>query len=101
MFSNPYTKIIGGLAQHSYACRSFTCSSTSLQSFVLDETFLKQCHQKTNEKFSVTNPYSGKVLGTVPNCGRDDALHAVHNASQAFTKWKNVSAKVFCIIVID
>ncbi len=38
----------------------------------------------------IVNPYSGKVIDTVPNMGEKDVNLAVKYAEKAFLKWKNV-----------
>ena len=37
----------------------------------------------------VVNPANGKLLGTVPNCGADEARLAVEAAHSAFALWKD------------
>jgi len=41
---------------------------------------------KNNEKIEVNNPATLELLGTVPNCGKDEANYAI---SKAFIAWKN------------
>ncbi len=41
----------------------------------------------------VTNPYDGSVLGTVPDCGEVETRRAILAAADAFTAWKNLTAK--------
>ncbi|MDH2926758.1 NAD-dependent succinate-semialdehyde dehydrogenase [Lonepinella koalarum] len=42
---------------------------------------------------AVTNPADQRLLGTIPNMGRNEALEAVKAASKAFDRWKKRSAK--------
>ena len=42
---------------------------------------------------SVTNPFDGKVLGHVPECGQAETARAIQAANAAWHPWKNLSAK--------
>lgn len=42
---------------------------------------------------TVTNPASGDVIGTVPNCGADDTRRALAAAEAALPKWRALTAK--------
>ncbi len=44
--------------------------------------------------FSVINPSSGKVIGSVPDMNETDAEEAVKAAYKAFQTWKETSPKV-------
>ena len=41
----------------------------------------------------VTNPATGKVIGTVPNCGRNEAGRAIDAAHDAFAGWRDAGAE--------
>lgn len=42
---------------------------------------------------AVTNPASGELIGTVPNCGADDTRRALVAAEAALPKWRALTAK--------
>jgi len=42
----------------------------------------------------VTNPASGKVVGSVPDMDASDTTTAIQAASDAFQTWKHTTAKV-------
>lgn len=46
----------------------------------------------SNERFSIVNPASDDVIGTVENAGRDDLDDALAAASTGFAVWSQVSA---------
>ncbi|WP_374593741.1 NAD-dependent succinate-semialdehyde dehydrogenase [Sphingosinicella sp.] len=47
----------------------------------------------SGETIKVTNPATGEVLGTVPNCGAAEAKHAVEAANRAWPVWRAKTAK--------
>lgn len=47
----------------------------------------------SGETIKVTNPATGEVLGTVPNCGADEAKRAVEAANRAWPAWRAKTAK--------
>jgi succinate-semialdehyde dehydrogenase/glutarate-semialdehyde dehydrogenase len=42
----------------------------------------------------VTDPASGKVVGSVPDMDASDTTTAIQAAADAFEKWKHTTAKV-------
>lgn len=42
--------------------------------------------------FNVLNPFDGKILGQVPECGTDETKRAIQAASDAWEKWRNLTA---------
>ena len=53
----------------------------------------------SNETISVNNPASLEEIGTVPKCGKDEAILAIESAQKAFPEWKAKSAKERSIIL--
>ena len=51
---------------------------------------------ETNE---ITNPANGEVLGTVPNCGADEAKRAIEAANTAWPDWSSKTAKDRAVIL--
>jgi len=51
---------------------------------------------ETNE---ITNPANGEVLGTVPNCGADEAKRAIEAANTAWPDWSSKTAKERAVIL--
>ncbi|MFD0850585.1 NAD-dependent succinate-semialdehyde dehydrogenase [Sphingosinicella xenopeptidilytica] len=47
----------------------------------------------SGETIKVTNPATGEVLGTVPNCGAAEAKRAVEAANRAWPAWRVKTAK--------
>ena len=47
----------------------------------------------SGETIKVTNPATGEVLGTVPNCGAAEAKRAVEAANRAWPVWRAKTAK--------
>ncbi|BBE35355.1 NADP-dependent succinate-semialdehyde dehydrogenase [Sphingosinicella microcystinivorans] len=47
----------------------------------------------SGETIEVTNPATGEVLGTVPNCGAAEAKRAVEAANRAWPAWRAKTAK--------
>ena len=47
----------------------------------------------SGEKDEVLNPATGEVLGTVPQCGQQEARKAIEAANQAMPAWKATPAK--------
>jgi succinate-semialdehyde dehydrogenase/glutarate-semialdehyde dehydrogenase len=46
----------------------------------------------TGDRFDVTNPATGEVVGTVPNGGEDDVRAAIDAAASALEGWKTLAA---------
>ncbi len=64
------------------------------------DLFRQQCYingkwvnSDSKKTFSVENPYDGKVLGTVPECGAEETRRAITAASDAWLKWRALTAK--------
>ncbi len=62
--------------------------------------FRQQCYlngkwiEADNKKtLSVANPFDGKILGTVPECGAEETRRAIVAASEAWQKWCVLTAK--------
>ncbi|MEM6522375.1 MAG: NAD-dependent succinate-semialdehyde dehydrogenase [Bacteroidota bacterium] len=53
----------------------------------------KWVHSLSGKEFRVTNPYDGKFLLSVADCGPEDTYDAINSAELAFKSWKVVSAK--------
>ncbi len=52
-----------------------------------------QWRNATNgQTLAVTNPYNGKVLGSVPDMGKEDCREAIAAAKAAFDIWRNYTA---------
>nr|WP_294849030.1 NADP-dependent succinate-semialdehyde dehydrogenase [uncultured Sphingomonas sp.] len=47
----------------------------------------------SGETLPVTNPATGEVLGTVPNCGAAETRRAIEAASRAWPEWRAKTAK--------
>ena len=47
----------------------------------------------------ITNPSNGLVLGTVPNCGADEAKRAIEAANTAWPDWSSKTAKERAVIL--
>ncbi|KAK6629829.1 hypothetical protein RUM43_003649 [Polyplax serrata] len=47
-----------------------------------------------NEKFDVTNPATGKIIGSAPNLNVQDVTNAIDSAKEAFQTWKHTTPKV-------
>ena len=55
----------------------------------------------SGETTAITNPSTGKVLGTVPNCGAAEAKRAIEGANAAWPRWRSKTAKersVICLL---
>lgn len=48
----------------------------------------------SGKNFDVTNPASGKVVGSVPDMDASDTTTAIQAAADAFQTWKHTTAKV-------
>ena len=53
-------------------------------------------NKKTSE---ITNPSTGEVLGTVPNCGATEAKRAIEAANKAWPEWRSKTAKERALIL--
>jgi succinate-semialdehyde dehydrogenase/glutarate-semialdehyde dehydrogenase len=53
----------------------------------------------SGETINVTNPATGEVLGTVPNCGAVEAKRAVEAANRAWPAWRAKTAKERAVIL--
>ncbi|MED5242076.1 MAG: aldehyde dehydrogenase family protein, partial [SAR324 cluster bacterium] len=53
----------------------------------------------SGETTDITNPSTGKVLGTVPNCGAVEAKRAIEGANDAWPKWRSKTAKERALIL--
>ena len=47
----------------------------------------------SGETTDITNPSTGEVLGTVPNCGATEAKRAIEAANAAWPMWRSKTAK--------
>lgn len=47
----------------------------------------------SGETLQVINPFDGKVIGVVPNCGTEETRRAIDAASKAWPAWAALSAK--------
>jgi len=47
----------------------------------------------SGETIEVTNPATGEIIGTVPNCGRAETARAIEAAYRAFGSWKKMAAE--------
>lgn len=47
----------------------------------------------SNKTISITNPFNGNVLGSIPACGRAETARAILAANAALDSWRNLSAK--------
>lgn len=59
----------------------------------------KWVQSDSDKKIEVFNPFDGKSLGFVPDCGTAETIKAIEAANQAWTAWKNKSAKERCDIM--
>lgn len=50
-------------------------------------------HADNQAVFSVNNPFDQRELATVPSCGRVETRRAIEAAQNAFTSWKQLTAK--------
>ncbi|MEC9460911.1 MAG: aldehyde dehydrogenase family protein, partial [SAR324 cluster bacterium] len=53
----------------------------------------------SGETTDITNPSTGEVLGTVPNCGAVEAKRAIEGANEAWPKWRSKTAKERALIL--
>ena len=53
----------------------------------------------SGETTAITNPSTGEVLGTVPNCGATEAKRAIEVANAAWPKWRSKTAKERAVIM--
>lgn len=53
----------------------------------------KWVESDTSKTFVVRNPYDGKALGHVPQCGEAETKRAILAADKAWFEWKRLSAK--------
>ena len=53
----------------------------------------------SGETTEITNPASGEVLGTVPNCGAAEAKRAIEAANAAWPEWRSKTAKERAVIM--
>ena len=53
----------------------------------------------SGETINVTNPATGEVLGTVPNCGAAETRRAVEAANRAWPAWRAKTAKERAVIL--
>ncbi|WP_339710837.1 NADP-dependent succinate-semialdehyde dehydrogenase [uncultured Sphingosinicella sp.] len=53
----------------------------------------------SGETIEVTNPATGEVLGTVPNCGAAETKRAVEAANRAWPAWRAKTAKERAVIL--
>jgi len=51
------------------------------------------------ETTEITNPSTGDILGTVPNCGAVEAKRAIEAANKAWPAWRSKTAKERAIIL--
>lgn len=47
----------------------------------------------SGKTITVTNPFDGKVIGHVPQCGKTETARAIEAANGAWNAWKHLSAK--------
>lgn len=62
--------------------------------------FRQQCYingkwisAEKNKTISITNPYNQEIIGTVPDCGIKETQEAILAASEAWPKWRALTAK--------
>lgn len=60
------------------------------QACYIDGQWVAAVSEKT---IVVHNPYDGSALGTVPNAGQEEAMHAIMAANDAWHDWKMMTAK--------
>ncbi|MDP7583771.1 MAG: aldehyde dehydrogenase family protein, partial [SAR324 cluster bacterium] len=53
----------------------------------------------SGETTDITNPSTGEVLGTVPNCGAAEAKRAIESANAAWPIWRSKTAKERAVIM--
>ena len=53
----------------------------------------------SGETTEITNPSTGEVLGTVPNCGAAEAKRAIEAANAAWPMWRSKTAKERAVIM--
>lgn len=53
----------------------------------------KWVQSDSGKTITVTNPFDGKTLGKVPECGTAETIKAIDAANRAWPAWKNLSAK--------
>lgn len=70
------------------------------------ELFRQQCYVNgqwsdadEGESLDVTNPATGKVLGTIPKMGVSETRRAIQAASEAWGAWRNLTAKERAVIL--
>ncbi len=60
------------------------------QQCYIDGKWLDADSKKT---FAVINPFDGKEIAQVPDCGKDETMRAIQAAQQAFYEWRKLTAK--------
>ena len=68
--------------------------------------FVEKCYingkwvdSKNSRKIDVNNPATLDIIGTVPNCGKEETNFAISKASESWKNWKQKSAKERSIIL--
>ncbi|MEP2531399.1 NAD-dependent succinate-semialdehyde dehydrogenase [Shimia sp.] len=69
---------------------------TSFNDFLLESNLIGDSWSAADSKetIDVTNPATGEVIGTVPNCGTDETNRAIDAASEAFKSWSRTDLMV-------
>ena len=54
---------------------------------------------KNNDTFEVVNPSDQKIVGTMPDCSKEDTLLAIESAESSWESWKNLTGKDRAILI--
>ncbi|XP_071082337.1 succinate-semialdehyde dehydrogenase [NADP(+)] GabD-like [Haliotis cracherodii] len=73
----------------------------SASSFLFDKAFVdgQWVGAKSGSVYQITNPSTGKVIGSVPDMNADDTQQAIEKANLAFLKWRDTTAKERSLIL--
>ena len=76
-----------------------TCQAHTLETripLLRDKAFIngEWVAAASGKNFDVTDPASGKVVGSVPDMDASDTTTAIQAAADAFQTWKHTTAKV-------
>ncbi|XP_046569165.1 succinate-semialdehyde dehydrogenase, mitochondrial-like [Haliotis rubra] len=73
----------------------------SVSSFLFDKAFVdgQWVTAKSGSVYQITNPSTGKTIGSVPDMNADDTQQAIEKANAAFLRWRETTAKERSLIL--
>jgi len=72
---------------------SFSYKCAVMEQFFTDKAYIDGKWVDAGTTFPVTNPYDGKVVTNVADCGEAHARNAIASAKAAFKTWKKTTGK--------